>query len=42
MAKKKNNMSSAFDDIIGNIYGNSGGTEEVNKIGEYGYDRYST
>ena len=32
MAKKKNNIPSGFDDILGNIYGNSEVTEEVTNI----------
>ena len=32
MAKKKNNTPSGFDDILGNIYGNSMGQEEVTDV----------
>ena len=32
MAKKKNTIPSGFDDLLGNIYSNPGGTEEVTDI----------
>jgi hypothetical protein len=32
MAKKKNTIPSEFDDLLGNIYSNAEGTEEVTDI----------